>query len=125
MSKPSPTIGIGIGLSTLAAVVLAFPCALQAVAQETPGAFDAANAEARRYTEIQNQLRNQAEVLRSDRARGLLQCQGAGPAAAQQACAANLELNLRRRGLDLQNRAIQQQNSHSLILKGIGVHRVP
>jgi hypothetical protein len=123
MAKPLRRIGIGIGLSTLAAAAML--CALPAAAQETPGAFDAANAEARRYNEVQNQFRNQAQVLRNDRARGLLQCQGAGPAAAQQACAANLELNLRRHGLELQNRAIQQQDSHSLILKGIGVHRVP
>jgi hypothetical protein len=121
MAKPS----CRTGLSALAAAAMALLGSLPAGAQETPGQFDAANAEARRYNEIQNQLRNQAQALRSDRARGLLQCQGAGPAAAQQACAAHLELNLRRRGLELQNRAIQQQNSHSLILKGIGVHRVP
>ncbi|WP_395020389.1 hypothetical protein [Dongia sp.] len=108
-----------------AAVALPLLGAVPAVAQETPSQFDAANAEARRYSEIQNRLRNQAHDLRNDRARGLLQCQGAGAAAAQNACAGNLEFNLRRRGLELNNQSIQQQNSHNLILKGIGVHRVP
>ena len=102
-------------------LLLAFP----AEAQETPDQFNAANAENRRHNEAQNQLRNQAHDLRNDRAKGLLQCQGAGSAAAQKACAGNLDLNLRQRGLDLNNRAIQEKNNHNLILKGIGVHRVP
>jgi flavoprotein len=106
-------------------VALALLSPLAASAQETPDQFNAANAESRRYNEVQNQLRNQAHDLRNDRANGLLQCQGTGSAAAQNACANNLDTNLRRRGLDLNNQRIQQQNDHSLILKGIGVHRVP
>ncbi|GAB2178170.1 hypothetical protein [Dongia sp. agr-C8] len=116
--------GIGCWLVG-AAAALPLLCALPAAAQEAPDQFDAANAETRRYSEIQNQLRNQAHDLRNDRARGLLHCQGAGAAAAQKACAGNLDLNLRRRGLDLYNQTIQQRNSHNLILKGTGVHRVP
>ncbi len=115
----------GRGPWPAAVAALALLCALPAVAQETPAQFDAANAEARRYSEVQNQLRNQAQELRNERARGLLQCQGAGTTAARNACAGNLDLNLRRRGLDLNNQAIQQRNSHNLILKGTGVHRVP
>jgi hypothetical protein len=109
------------------ALLIALPllAAGAALAQETPDQFNAANAENRRYNEIQNQLRNSAHDLRNDRATGLLQCQGAGSAAAQNACANNLDTTLRRRGLDLDNRQIQQRNDHNLILKGIGVHRVP
>jgi hypothetical protein len=117
----------GRGIGRRAALLIALPLlhAVPALAQETPHQFDAANAEARRYNEIQNQLRNQAHDLRNDRAKGLLQCQGAGSAAAQNACANNLDTSLRQRSLDLANQRIQQQNGHNLILKGIGVHRVP
>ena len=116
--------GVGRGLAAL----LLLPLLLQAApvwAQETPDQFNAANAENRRHNEAQNQLRNQAHDLRNDRANGLLQCQGAGSAAAQNACANNLDIDLRNRGLDLNNQAIQERNNHNLILKGIGVHRVP
>lgn len=110
-----------------AALLIALPLlhGVPAAAQETPDQFNAANAENRRYNEVQNQLRDQAHDLRNDRAKGLLQCQGAGSAAAQNACANNLDINLRQRGLDLNNQRIQEQNNHNLILKGIGVHRVP
>jgi hypothetical protein len=106
-------------------VALAQLYPLAASAQETPDQFNAANAENQRFYEAQNKLRNQAHDLRNDRARGLLQCQGAGSGAAQNACANNLDIDLRQRGLDLNNQRIQEQNNHSLILKGIGVHRVP
>jgi flavoprotein len=106
-------------------VVLPVVFSLSASAQETPDQFNAANAENQRFYEAQNKLRNQAHDLRNDRARGLLQCQGAGSGAAQNACANNLDIDLRQRGLDLNNQRIQEQNNHSLILKGIGVHRVP
>jgi hypothetical protein len=111
----------GIGFAVL---LLLLPVAA-ASAQETPDQFNAANAEKRRYNEAQNQLRNQAHDLRNDQAKGLLQCQGAGSGAAQNACANNLDIQLRQRGLDLNNQAIQERNNHNLILKGIGVHRVP
>jgi hypothetical protein len=114
-------VGEGIG-PVLLMMALAIPAAL---AQETPDQFNAANAETRRYNEIQNQLRNQAHDLRNDQARGVLQCQGAGSAAAQGACANNLDINLRQRGLNLNNQVIQQRDNHNLILKGTGVHRVP
>jgi len=106
-------------------VVLPVAFSRLASAQETPDQFNAANAENQRFTEAQNKLRNQAHDLRNNRARGLLQCQGAGSAAAQNACASNLDIDLRQRGLDLSNQRIQEQNNHNLILKGIGVHRVP
>jgi hypothetical protein len=99
--------------------------AATAPAQETPDQFNAVNTETRRYNEVQNKLRNQAHDLRTDQAKGLLQCRGAGSAAAQQACAGNLDLTLRRRGLELDNQRIQQRDNHNLILKGIGVNRVP
>ena len=112
----------------VALVALLLPLLLQAApawAQETPDQFNAANAENRRHNEVQNQLRNRAHDLRNDRANGLLQCQGAGSAAAQNACTNNLDIDLRNRGLDLNYQAIQERNNHNLILKGIGVHRVP
>jgi hypothetical protein len=111
----------------LAALLLGFAL-LQAVpvrAQETPDQFDAANAENRRHSEAQNQLRNQAHDLRNDRAKALLGCQGTGSAAAQNACNSNVEINTRQRDLDLGNQSIQEHNTHNQILKGIGVHRVP
>ena len=116
--------GLSRGLAGLF-VSLALLHAVPALAQETPDQFNAANAESRRHSEAQNQLRNQAHDLRNDQAKALLQCQGAGSAAAQKACAGNADVNLRQRGLDLNNQAIQERNSHNLILKGIGVHRVP
>jgi hypothetical protein len=117
----------GCGIAGLAALLIALPLlqVIPASAQETPDQFNAANAETRRHQEVQNQLRNQAHDLRNDRANGLLQCQGAGSAAAQSACANNLDLQLRRRGLDLNNQIIQERDNHNLILKGTGVHRVP
>jgi len=111
----------------LVALLMTLPLleAVPALAQETPDQFNAANAETRRYQEVQNQLRNQAHDLREDRDRGLLQCQGAGPAAAQSACMNNLDTGLRQRGLDFSNQIIQERDNHNLILKGTGVHRVP
>ena len=120
MAKAS---GGGVVLALL--MILPLLPAAPALAQETPDQFNAANAENRRHNEAQNQLRNQAHDLRIDRAKGLLQCQGAGSAAAQNACASNLDIQLRQRGLDLNNQAIQEKNNHNLILKGTGVHRVP
>ena len=117
--------GRGIGRLAASLTALLLLHAVPALAQETPNQFNAANAENRRYNEVQNRLRNQAHDLRNDRANGLLQCQAAGSAAAQNACANNLDIKLRQRGLDLSNQRIQQQNDHNLILKGTGVHRVP
>src|SRR4051794_32887134 len=87
----------------LAGLLMVLPVvfSLSASAQETPDQFNAANAENRRFYEAQNKLRNQAHDLRNDRARGLLQCQGAGSASARNACANNLDIDLRQRGLDL------------------------
>jgi hypothetical protein len=111
-----------------AAALLLAVAWLQAVpvrAQETPSQFDAANAENRRHSEAESALRNQAHDLRNDQAKALLQCQGAGSASARNACANNVGIEMRRRGLELDNQAIGERNSHNLILKGIGVHRVP
>jgi hypothetical protein len=115
------------GVGRLAALLIALPLlqAVPALAQETPDQFNAANAETRRYQNIQNQLRNQAHDLRDDRTKGLLQCQGAGSGAAQSACSNNLDIKLRQRGLNLNNQIIQERDNHNLILKGTGVHRVP
>jgi hypothetical protein len=115
---------IGRGLAGLCLMAVLLP-AVPVAAQETPDQFDAANAENRRFTEAQNQLRNQAHDLRNDQARALLQCQGAGSAAAQGACQSNVGIDTRQRDLGLSNQFIQERNNHDLILKGIGVHRVP
>jgi hypothetical protein len=125
MAKAKP--GGRVWISGLAAfcVSLAVLQAVPALAQETPGQFDAANAEARRHSEQQNQLRNQAHDLRQDRANALLSCQGAGSAAAQGACNNNAGIGLRQRGLSLDNQVIQERNNHNQILQGLGVHRVP
>jgi hypothetical protein len=116
--------GIGRGLLGLF-VALVVLQAVPALAQETPDQFDAANAEARRHSEQQNQLRNQAHDLRQDRTNALLSCQGAGSAAAQGACNSNVGIGLRQRGLRLDNQFIQERNTHNQILQGLGVHRVP
>ncbi len=113
---------VGRGLAGLL-VSLALLHAVPALAQETPDQFNAANAENRRHTESQNQLRNQAHDLRTDRGRSLLGCQGTGSAAAQSACNGNVDINMRQRGLDLHNQTIQERNTHNQILQGLGVHR--
>jgi hypothetical protein len=107
------------------ALTLAALHGLPTLAQETPDQFDAANAESRRHSEAENQLRGQAHDLRIDGMQGQLHCQGAGSPSAQQACQNNLNIQMRQRGLDLNNQGIQEHNNHSQILKGIGVHRVP
>ncbi|MDQ7249492.1 hypothetical protein [Dongia sedimenti] len=124
MTKASVKGWMGSGAAALL-LSLALLHAVPAGAQETPEQFDAANAENRRHSEAQNQLRNQAHDLRTDRGNALLQCQGAGSAAAQGACSSNVEINTRQRDLDLNNQFIRERNSHNQILKGIGVHRVP
>jgi hypothetical protein len=115
------------GSRVLSAALTGLPLLLAAPAsgQETPGQFNAANAENRRHTEAENRLRNEALELRQDRAKALLQCQGAGSVVARNACAGHVDIDTRQRGLDLNNQAIREQNNHNLILKGIGVRRVP
>jgi hypothetical protein len=124
MANAGAKKGISHGFAGLF-LALALLHATPVTAQETPDQFDAANAENRRYSEAQNQLRNQAHEIRNDRAKGLLHCQGAGSAAAQNACASNVGIDIRQRGLGLNNQIIQERNNHNLILKGIGVHRLP
>jgi hypothetical protein len=63
--------------------------------------------------------------LRNERTKALLHCQGAGSASAQTACSNNAEIDMRQRNLDLDNRVIQERNTHNPILKGLGVHRAP
>jgi hypothetical protein len=118
----SSKVWIGAGLAGL---ILALAHAVPALAQETPDQFDAANAENRRHSAVENQLRGQAHDLRTDRMRALQTCAGAGSPAAQKACTSNVEIDQRQRGLMLDNKAIEERNTHDLILKGIGVHRVP
>lgn len=116
------SIGRGVaGLLLALALLQAEPV----TAQETPDQFDAANAENRRHSEAQNQLRNQAHDLRNDRAKALLHCQGAGSTSARNACQSNVGIDVRQRDLNLNNQVIQERNDHNLILKGIGVRRVP
>jgi hypothetical protein len=116
--------GIGRFRAGLLAALVLFT-AVPALAQETPDQFNAANAEQRRHTEAQQQIRNQAHDLRVDQGRALLGCQGAGSAAAQSACSNNVGINMNQRNLDLRNQIIQEHNSHNQILQGLGVHRVP
>lgn len=113
----------GAALALLFVSLVSIPAA--ALAQESPDQFDAANAENRRHSEALNQLRNQAHDLRSDRAKALLHCQGTGSAAANSACANNVGIEQRQRGMGLDNQIIQERNTHNQIIKGIGVHRVP
>ncbi|MES1152056.1 MAG: hypothetical protein ABUL54_09185 [Dongia sp.] len=89
-----------------------------AQAQETIDQFNAANAENRRHTAAESQLRNDATQLRRDQARGLLNCQGAGAPAA---CAGTLQPGLQQRQLMLRNRAFDENNAHRSNLQGIGV----
>jgi hypothetical protein len=93
-----------------------------AQAQETIGQFNAANAENRRHTDAQNQLRNDALQLRQSQARGLLNCQGVGSATGAGACAGNVQLQTQQRGLQLNNRAQQELDAHRSNLNAIGVH---
>jgi hypothetical protein len=88
-------------------------------AQETIDQFNAANAENRRHSAAQSQLRNDDLQLRQDQARGLLSCQGGGSAAA--ACQGNVRLQTQQRGLMLDNRTQQERDAHHQTLQGIGV----
>jgi hypothetical protein len=90
-------------------------------AQETIDQFNAANAENRRHSAAQSQLRNNALQLRQDQARGLLNCQGAG---AVGACQGNDQIQTQQRGLMLDNRIQQERDAHRQNLKGIGVSPV-
>jgi hypothetical protein len=121
-SRGREWIGRGLAALLMAVAVLH---AVPVRAQETPSQFDDANAENRRHSEAQNQLRNQAHDLRNDRAKALLTCQGAGSAGAQNGCNNNVDINMQQRGLDLHNQILQEHDTHNQILKGIGVHRVP
>ena len=126
-------IGAAAGMLLAAALACTAPAAAQQapaaiiprVSGETIDQFNAANAESRRYAETQSQLRNDALILRNDRARALLTCQGAGSAAAAGACDSNAAIAARQRGLQLDNKALGARDTHSLILQGIGVHSVP
>jgi hypothetical protein len=89
-----------------------------AQAQETIDQFNAANAENRRHTAAQSQLRNDALQLRQDQAHGLLTCQGSGAAAA---CAGTLQSGIQQQQLMLHNRALDENNTHRSNLRGIGV----
>lgn len=87
-------------------------------AQETIDQFNAANAENRRHTAAESQLRNDALQQRQDQARGLLSCQGAGAVAA---CQNNLQLRTQQRSLLLNNQIRQERDTHRQNLQGIGV----
>ncbi len=113
------------GLTAALLLALTALTAGAALAQETPSQFDKANAEARRHTEAQQQLRNRAHQNRLDENNARVTCQGAGSAAAQGACNSNVDIGMRNRGLDLHNDAIDERNNHNQILQGLGVHRVP
>jgi hypothetical protein len=92
-----------------------------AEAQETIDQFNASNAENRRHSAAQSQLRNDALRLRQDQARGLLSCQGAGSSAAIGACQGNVQIQTGQRGLMLDNRIQQERDAHRRNLQGIGV----
>ena len=96
-----------------------------ALAQETHDQFDKANAEDRRHSQVQQDLRNRTHQNRLDENNARVTCQGAGSAAAQGACNSNVDIDMRNRGLDLNNQVLTERNSHNQILQGIGVHRVP
>lgn len=97
------------------------PCA---AAQETVDQFNAANAENRRHSAAESQLRNDALQLRQGQARGLLNCQGAGTPAGIGACQGNVQLQNQQRGLLLDNRLQQERDLHRQNLQGIGVSPV-
>jgi methylthioribose-1-phosphate isomerase len=108
-----------------AALVLACSCAMPVAAQETPDQYNKANAESRRHSEAQQQLRNQAHDLRKSEGTALQTCQGAGSSAAQSACENQVGIQTQQQRYRLDNQAIGERNNHTRILKGIGVHRVP
>jgi hypothetical protein len=108
--------------STLPILVVAFvTLATNAGAQETIDQFNAANAENRRHSAAESQLRNDALQLHQDQGRGLLNCQGAGSAGAIGACQGNVQIQTQQRGLMLDNRVQQERNAHRQNLQGIGV----
>jgi hypothetical protein len=107
-----------LAIAALAFVASAISAQGPALGQETIDQFNAANAENRRHTAAENQLRNDALQLRQDQARGLLNCQGAGAVAA---CRSNRQLQTQQRGLMLDNQIRQERDFHRQTLQGIGV----
>jgi hypothetical protein len=106
-------------LRTLPILILAFVAVASAArAQETIDQFNAANAENRRHSAAQSQLRNDALQLHQDHGRALLSCQGAGAVAA---CQGNVQSETQQRGLMLDNRIQQERDAHRQKLQGIGV----
>ncbi len=103
------------------ALLLAVLSPLAAEAQQTIDQFNAANAENRRHTAAESQLNNDALQLRQDQARGLLNCNGAGSAAAVGGCQGNLQLQTQQRNLMLDDRIRQERDLHRQNLQGIGV----
>jgi hypothetical protein len=93
-----------------------------AAAQETIDQFNAANAENRRHTAAESQLRNDALQLRQDQARGLLNCQGIGSATGASACAGHVQGQIQQRGLMLNSQIQQERDTHRSNLKAIGVN---
>jgi len=104
--------------AALLALCLMLLAGATAQAQETIDQFNAANAENRRHTAAESQLRSDALQLRQDRARGLLNCQGSG---APVACTGMLQRGIQQQQLILRNRAIDENNAHRSTLRGIGV----
>lgn len=110
------------GLAVLPILAALSGAPVPAEAQETIQQFNAANAEQRRYADVQNQLNNQALQLRQDHQQQLLGCQGAGAPAA---CANTANIAAERQRLELDNMATQARDQHRQILMGIGVRPVP
>jgi len=99
----------------LAGLTLAPAGLTSAWAQETIDQFNAANAENRRHTAAEIELRNNALQVRQDQARDVLNCRGVAT------CQNNLQLQTQQRGLMLNNQIRQERDTHRSNLQGIGV----
>ena len=89
------------------------------ITNQTIDQFNAANAENRRFSQVQSGLRNQALQQRKDRAQSELGCAAIGGGAAN-ACSNRLDLQNRQQQLLLHNQALQQLNIHNSIQQGLG-----
>ena len=89
------------------------------ITNQTIDQFNAANAESRRFSEVQTGLRNQALQQRIDRSQSAIGCAAIGGAGAN-ACSNSLDLRNRQQQLQLHNQARQQLNIHNSIQQGLG-----
>jgi hypothetical protein len=114
IAKKWPIVRAGLASALVWTVLSA---AGPAFAQQTMQQFNDTNAENRRYTDMQNQLRGDLHQQRMDQRNGAIACQSMG--AGQGACQNQLNFNNQQQGLALHGQRLQQRQTHMGVLRGI------